>query len=414
MSIRMLLTLWLCLSCGRSILAQHRVQTHPTGTVSQRTLLQVQNGRVEFVNASALPLADLYSFGQLRQQANRGWVVLRCGEVIVADRMKLSKEGVEIQSLLWQPLTVLWKDVRAVIRNVPKILSARDRLLESIFDDEASHFLLFNRQTRVDSKVTIDDEGLLHIDASQSVQAFTVPFSSVKAIVMNEIQRNETAELLVGFLDGSFGQASHISRKGGQLTWETASQVRLTTNKPFLMQQQMNVWENLTCLRPIKEDVVFLDGLEETQAVSIPFFEGELTPTEPVKYTRPGHGRNALGGMLRHDKFTFQHGLGMKSLSRVTFDIPEAATTFISDIAIDSITGTRGSVTFHVFLRENSGDWTPVYSSSVIRGGDPKQTIKVPLADAKEISLVVGMADRATVADYANWLDARFILQQAR
>ena len=50
----------------------------------------------------------------------------------------------------------------------------------------------------------------------------------------------------------------------------------------------------------------------------------------------------------------------------------------------------------------------------MIRGGDPKQTIKVPLADAKEISLVVGMADRATVADYANWLDARFILQQAR
>ena len=116
---RMLLTLWLCLSCGRSILAQHRVQAHPTGTVSQRTLLQVQNGRVEFVNASALPLADLYSFGQLRQQAN--WLgCLRCGEVIVADRMKLSKEGVEIQSLLWQPLTILWKDVRAVIRSVPR------------------------------------------------------------------------------------------------------------------------------------------------------------------------------------------------------------------------------------------------------------------------------------------------------
>ena len=95
---------------------------------------------------------------------------------------------------------------------------------------------------------------------------------------MNQMQRNETAELLVGFLDGSFGQASHISQKGGQLTWETASQVRLTTNKPFLMQEEMNVWENLTCLRPVKEDVVFLDGLEETQAVSIPFFEESLLP----------------------------------------------------------------------------------------------------------------------------------------
>ena len=414
MSVRMVLTLLLCLSWGSPTMAQHRVQLHPTGTVSQRTLLQVQNGTMEFANDSALPLSELYSFGQLRQQANRGWVVLRHGEVLVADQLKLSREGVEIQSLLWKPLTVSWKDVRAVIRNVPKVLSARDRLLDSIFDDEASHFVLFNRQTRIDGKFAIDEEEFLHLDASQSVQGLTVPFSSVKAFVMNEMQRNKTAELFVGFSDGSFGQASRVSRNGRQLTWETASQVRLTTADPLFVQEEVNVWENLICLRPLKTDVVFLDGLEETQSVSLPFFEGTLAHTEPLKYARPGHGRNAIGGMLRHANFTFQHGLGMKSLSRVTFDIPEAATTFISDIAIDSIAGTRGSVTFHVFLREDSRDWIPVYSSGVIRGGDRNQTIKVPLGEAKEISLVVGMADRATVADYANWLDARFILQQAR
>ena len=174
MSVRMVLTLLLCLSWGSPTMAQHRVQLHPTGTVSQRTLLQVQNGTMEFANDSALPLSELYSFGQLRQQANRGWVVLRHGEVLVADQLKLSREGVEIQSLLWKPLTVSWKDVRAVIRNVPKVLSARDRLLDSIFDDEASHFVLFNRQTRIDGKFTIDEEEFLHLDASQSVQGLTV------------------------------------------------------------------------------------------------------------------------------------------------------------------------------------------------------------------------------------------------
>ena len=174
MSVRMVLTLLLCLSWGSPTMAQHRVQLHPTGTVSQRTLLQVQNGTMEFANDSALPLSELYSFGQLRQQANRGWVVLRHGEVLVADQLKLGREGVEIQSLLWQPLTVSWKDVRAVIRNVPKVLSARDRLLDSIFDDEASHFVLFNRQTRIDGKFTIDEEEFLHLDASQSVQGLTV------------------------------------------------------------------------------------------------------------------------------------------------------------------------------------------------------------------------------------------------
>ena len=47
MSVRMFLTLLLCLSWGSPTMAQHRVQLHPTGTVSQRTLLQVQNGTME-------------------------------------------------------------------------------------------------------------------------------------------------------------------------------------------------------------------------------------------------------------------------------------------------------------------------------------------------------------------------------
>ena len=100
----------------------------------------------------------------------------------------------------------------------------------------------------------------------------------------------------------------------------------------------------------------------------------------------------------------------MSALARKTYKVPDEASLFVSDIAVDARALRLGSVTFHVFLRSGLDEWKVVHSSGVLRGGEPRQTIQVQLRDAKEISLIVGMADRATVADYANWLDARFLI----
>jgi len=37
------------------------------------------------------------------------------------------------------------------------------------------------------------------------------------------------------------------------------------------------------------------------------------------------------------------------------------------------------------------------------------RSIDIPLGDARRLSLVVDMADRADILDYANWVNARFV-----
>ncbi len=414
MLMRTLFTLLLLLNWTGSIKAQHPVQLHPSGTVGQSRLVQLQDQSLRLADNSQISFAQLYRYGSLRQRANRSWVVLRHGEVIVADQIQLTPGGVEIRSLLWQPLVVQWEHVRAVIRNVPKVLSARDRLLDSVFSDPTTDFVIFNKQTRLDAKFIIDDRGRIVFDKSMLGQPFVIPFSAVRACVFGELEKADLAQVMLGFADGSYGSAQNVTRSGNQLIWKTSTGILLTTAEPLFVLEDFNVWDHLEYLQPLKSDVVYLDEIKVLQALTLPFFEGRLDNNLDKNQAIAGLGKNSLGGGLRGGETFSLHGIGMHSLSRVTFAVPPGAAYFVADLAVDSVAAKRGSVTFHVFLRENAGDWQATYTSPVIRGGEEIQTVRVALADADEISLVVGMADRATVADYANWMDARFILQPAR
>ena len=416
--VRFLIAGVVCLGCTETICAQHRVQLHPTGAVSQNQLVQLLENEVQFADGAKIAWEDLYRYGKLRERANRSWVVLSHGEVIVADRLELRPDGLTIQSLLWKPVVVSWQDVRAVIRNVPKVLSARDRLLESVFHHQAEEFVIFNDQTRLDASCSIDKEGRIVLEQTSLGKEFVIPFSSVKACVFNGLVRSDTARAMIGFSDGSFGLTDNVSRQGSELVWNTSTGITFQTAAPLFLLEEFNAWDHLEFLQPIRSDVVYLDEVESAQTVALPFFEGELGnelfESTRVQPERDGRGRNALGGWLRSNDSLALHGIGMTALSRKTFKVPDGASLFVSDIAVDSRALRHGSVTFHLFLRSGSGEWRSVHSSGVLRGGDPSLSIQVQLQGATELSLVVGMADRATVADYANWLDARFVIDRSK
>ena len=123
-----------------------------------------------------------------------------------------------------------------------------------------------------------------------------------------------------------------------------------------------------------------------------------------------GLGRNATGGTLRVGKKLYLAGVGMVSVSRLTFDIPEGYTRFRSDVGIDSRAAKQGSVSVHVLLQGKAGsEWKSAFDSPVIRGEDDLRSINISLGDARRLSLVVDMADRADILDYANWVNARFV-----
>ncbi|NLE39198.1 MAG: hypothetical protein GX621_14340 [Pirellulaceae bacterium] len=114
--------------------------------------------------------------------------------------------------------------------------------------------------------------------------------------------------------------------------------------------------------------------------------------------------RNVLGGILRAGGDPHLKGLGMHSLSRLTYLLNEPVERFEAELALDDRAEGGGSVRYYVFV-----DRQRRLSSDPVRGGDRPVPIRVDLTGAKRLDLVVDFGERADQLDYANWLDARLI-----
>jgi len=409
---RAILVFLLSLLSYLPVAAQPTVGISSIDGVTNGTIVQLTSEYLEVDNPhQQIPLQDLVCMGGIRERANRSWVILKHGEVIVADQLTLHSDSIHLESLFWQPLDVDWQEVSAVIRNVPKVLSARDRLLKTLFTPAASPFVIFNQGTRINGNVSFLADGQIRIESPTINKELVVPFTELSAYVNQSIVAEDPATSFVGFADGSFGGAAKVSRDGSSLHWTTSTGIVLRTAEPFFNLEDFNVWEQLIHFRPGHSHFVYLDDLEPSSTRILPFFDGNLGHDVTGQRVTPGLGLNSQKGRLRQGANLYLHGIGMTSLSRVSFVVPTKATRFQAEIAVDTIAGKRGSVTFHVYLRRESGDWESVYASGVVRGRDTPQAIDVDLESAQQLALVVGMADRAKVADYANWLNARFVIR---
>ncbi|MBN2216104.1 MAG: NPCBM/NEW2 domain-containing protein, partial [Pirellulales bacterium] len=114
--------------------------------------------------------------------------------------------------------------------------------------------------------------------------------------------------------------------------------------------------------------------------------------------------RNVLGGRLRAGGRMYLKGLGVHSMARLTYRLDEPFDRFEAELALDDAAGAGGNVRYHVYV-----DRRRTFSSEPVRGGDPPAAVRVDLAGAKRLDLVVDYGQRADQLDYANWLDARLI-----
>jgi len=183
----------------------------------------------------------------------------------------------------------------------------------------------------------------------------------------------------------------------------------LETLPPFLSSEiaSFNPWSAVSYYRPVGKRFLFLHDVKPTQYRYLPIFKSVSDKQITRGY---GLGQNAVGGALRVEGKLYLAGIGMVSVSRLTFDIPAGYTRFRSDVGIDSRAAEQGSVSVHVLLQGQQGsEWQSAFDSPVVRGGDDLRSIDIPLGDARRLSLVVDMADRADILDYANWVNARFV-----
>jgi hypothetical protein len=159
-------------------------------------------------------------------------------------------------------------------------------------------------------------------------------------------------------------------------------------------------WSRVACLQPLAQRVIYLSDLKTIGFKHVPLFDWQQ------KYA---NDRSVTHSLLRAGGRRYIKGIGMPATSRLAYEIPAGAQRFEAEIAVDDEAGGAGSVILRVFLEASGESWKPAFESKVMRGGDPLQSVRVELGDARRLALVVEMSDHGDQRDWADWLNARFV-----
>jgi hypothetical protein len=156
--------------------------------------------------------------------------------------------------------------------------------------------------------------------------------------------------------------------------------------------------------------------LEQVRALDL--FQGRavyLSDLKPRRYEhRPYLGvswpwvadASVTGRDLRLAGGTFDKGLGLHSASRLTYDLGGRYRRFEALVGLDAHTGRAGNVAVGVLLDGKPQDlgW-----GGELDGGEAPRPVRLAVAGAMVLTLVVDFGRRGDVADHVNWADARLI-----
>ncbi len=354
---------------------------------------------------TTIPLDQLVSWG-----ANRDWkkgtiVILSDGSLINADVLELSVEHVTLGDasglgdFLWGEPKIPLDRIRGIIFQPPVEALARDQVIQQVLAAAGAEetLLLTNGDvvagTLLAAQVNAESLSLQMQTRSGELE---IPIDKVTALTFNPAllatRSRPATTLWLGFRDGSLLDVERIEADP-----ETVK-VTLVSGVQF---QADTLWfqEELCALRRLSPDVQYVSDLEPIGYRHVPF----LDLTWPFRMDR-----NVTGGFLRSSERVFAKGIGMHSTSRLAFRLAGKYRQFQAEIALDDSVGTQGSVTYRVFVQDDS-EWREAFASDIVRGGDRPIPISVDVTGATLIALIVGDADHGDVRDHANWLNARLI-----
>jgi hypothetical protein len=115
---------------------------------------------------------------------------------------------------------------------------------------------------------------------------------------------------------------------------------------------------------------------------------------------------SVAGRDLRLAKNTYDKGIGVHSQSRLTYDLSAAYQRFDALVGLDDRSGQEGSVIVRVLVDDKPQDlgW-----QNDLTGRDAPKPVRVNVAGARELTLVVEFGRGGDVQDHVDWADARLI-----
>ncbi len=134
----------------------------------------------------------------------------------------------------------------------------------------------------------------------------------------------------------------------------------------------------------------------------------EQTPASTIRWDY-NTGRNVLGGPLRVGPTTFKHGIGVHSRAVLVYDLPANAAEFVARYGLDDSAGRFADV--EVLIRVD--DQQRYRAVSVTSRDGLSQPVRIDVAGARRLELVVDFGRNAAVQDRFDWIRPAIVLKPA-
>lgn len=324
--------------------------------------------------------------------ADRAWVLLTGGGLLVADVLGVKDSRLELGSLALGEFALSLDRVQGILFRPPSDAARRDGWLAQLQADapNADRLLLANGDVLSGNLAGLNAEGVTFQTGGIDLPA--IPLDRVAAIGLRSPPTNtptkkpgEATKLTawIGFTDGSRLLATRLQLEAGRVEAAAAGH-------SFSARAARLCW-----IQPLGGRVTYLSDLTPAGYKHVPFL------TLPWPYHADA---NVLGRPLRVREQWYAKGLGMHSRSRLTYALGQGYSEFAAEVALDAAAGSQGSAVCLVFEGRELK-----YRSPLLRAGDPPQAVRVPLAGGESLTLVVDFGERGDVQDHVNWLNARLI-----
>ncbi len=194
---------------------------------------------------------------------------------------------------------------------------------------------------------------------------------------------DHTGQCLVHLKDGSSLWATVKGMENGRLALRVGDKLELA--RP---------WDAVCRLDVRSSRCAFLSDLDPIEVVQEPL----------VTYAGPWRrDRNVLGQPLTLGKAVYEKGLGVHSRCRLSYALDGKFDLFAATVGIDASTGGKGDCVFVVLA-----DGKELFRKPM-RGADAAADVRVKVAGAQRLTLLVDWGDDLDLADRADWCDARVI-----
>jgi hypothetical protein len=309
------------------------------------------------------------------------------GEVLFGRLVGSAPETITLETLDLGRVSVSLDDVTRLISpvaNTPAQQSANDWFL-STDNAREDAVLLTNGDTARGFVVTAGADGVTLDSGGNELQVPTRLIVALRlATAATHTDEADDLEATITFKNSGRLIARGLRWSGLTGTFQFPNEVtlRFEAERVVRVDVRGGRWEWLPAMQPISE--------QHTPMLSLPW--------------ERSMNRNVLGGPISVGSETFEHGVGVHSRSSLTYDLKGAYREFATYYGMDDESGPLADVT--VMIRV---DGKPRFEQTGVTRGKLYGPVRLDVAKANRIELVVDFGQNGDIQDRFNWVEPALV-----